>query len=885
MALPGTSFGQNGDAGADVEVPAEAAAPKVRVEAIPVDQIGVRAERTQRMVAELERSLEADDVISQIASSLPERTAAFEQQLARSVAIRAGVPNVVMVDQLRYEWRVIRVDLDAAQAAIDDRATAISRLRDELAGDFEVWTATRAAAVLAAEGSEVVQLIDGTLADLERAREEARKVQGDLASLQGKVAALNESAAAEVEALADLRRGLMGKVLERDQPAIWSADFYGRLTPDGMGDLLREHADREVAALQRFGVQHRERLIVQLVLTVVLIPLMYSARARVRRIEDDDDAVSHMQAVFEGPISLALMISFFVGFWGYEEFPPLAGLVIGAAFLLPAVLMLRRLLEPSFFPLLYLLLVLFFVDRLIDAVAPLPALPRVIFVGEMIAVFLYSRSWHRASLSVDVPVHLRSATNFKWVSIGTRVAMWAAPVVIAAELAGYTAIARLVGGSVLTAGYAAIVLYGSARAIDGLVAWALIVRPFRLSGMAQRQRVVIEQHVKVYTRWVVTGLFFFLVLTKAELADPAWAALQAFWNFEIPLISVGLSFGSIIEFLIVVRLTFAASTFLQFVLDEEVYTRVRMPKGQPYAISTLTHYAVLLIGFVLAVFALGVDVNRFTVLAGAFGVGIGFGLQTIVNNFVSGIILLTEQPVQVGDTVELEGVFGEVQRIGIRSSTVRTWQGAEVIVPNSQLVAEQVTNWTLSDDKRRLEIPVGVAYGTDPERVQAILLRVAGEHLAVIERSGSPGLLHELRRQRARVRAALLDRSARRLHGRSQQSDRGHRAGPARGRASRFPSPSAICTCARCCPKRGRVRRRSRQSMGSGQGVPAKKRPEPGWRGGPGRSQSRPSPACPACPARSHRSAADRRGSRTTEHSIRGSGAWPAVRSALRRGP
>ena len=130
---------------------------------------------------------------------------------------------------------------------------------------------------------------------------------------------------------------------------------------------------------------------------------------------------------------------------------------------------------------------------------------------------------------------------------------------------------------------------------------------------------------------------------------------------------------------------------------------------------------VLILGFAFAAAALGFDANRFTLLAGAFGVGIGFGLQTIVNNFISGIILLTEQPVQVGDTIEMGPVFGEVQRIGIRSSTVRSFQGAEVIVPNADLISQQVTNWTLSDRRRRVEIPVGVAYGSDPTRVLEIL--------------------------------------------------------------------------------------------------------------------------------------------------------------------
>ena len=107
------------------------------------------------------------------------------------------------------------------------------------------------------------------------------------------------------------------------------------------------------------------------------------------------------------------------------------------------------------------------------------------------------------------------------------------------------------------------------------------------------------------------------------------------------------------------------------------------------------------------------------------GIGVGFGLQNIVNNFVSGLILLFERPVRVGDAVQIGDVQGEVRRIGIRATTVRAWEGAEVIVPNSQLVAERVTNWTPADYRRRLDIPVNVAYGSAPDKVIQVLTEVA----------------------------------------------------------------------------------------------------------------------------------------------------------------
>jgi small-conductance mechanosensitive channel len=135
----------------------------------------------------------------------------------------------------------------------------------------------------------------------------------------------------------------------------------------------------------------------------------------------------------------------------------------------------------------------------------------------------------------------------------------------------------------------------------------------------------------------------------------------------------------------------------------------------------------------IAVSAAGIDLSKFALLAGALGVGIGFGLQNIVNNFISGLILIFERPIQIGDVIELSELRGTVNRIGIRSSTIRTFSGAEVIVPNANLISNEVVNWTLSDKMRRIEIPVGVAYGSDPNQVLGILKTLARNHESVLK--------------------------------------------------------------------------------------------------------------------------------------------------------
>jgi small-conductance mechanosensitive channel len=174
------------------------------------------------------------------------------------------------------------------------------------------------------------------------------------------------------------------------------------------------------------------------------------------------------------------------------------------------------------------------------------------------------------------------------------------------------------------------------------------------------------------------------------------------------------------------------SRMIRFVLSEEIFPRIPLPRGVPGAVDVLSRYGIMLLGFFIALAAAGVDLSKVTLLISALGVGIGFGLQNVVNNFVSGLILVFEHPLQVGDPVEVGTIFGEVRKIGFRASVLRTPDGADVVIPNGELIGGKLINWSPSDRLRRISIPVNVAYGTDPARVIEILTEIARKHPAVL---------------------------------------------------------------------------------------------------------------------------------------------------------
>jgi len=292
---------------------------------------------------------------------------------------------------------------------------------------------------------------------------------------------------------------------------------------------------------------------------------------------------------------------------------------------------------------------------------------------------------------------------------------------------GFTGPARSLragAGSVLgfglVFGATALALYGAAL--------ALLASPLlRWLRSAREADPALLRALRLALGIAATGAVIFVTLGNLRLTSTTASAIDALLSTSFEVGAFSVSVAAIAQALGIALATLVLTAVTDFILDREVFPRLKLRPGAGYAIATFIRWLMIIVGVMLALAALGLDMTKVTLIAGALGVGIGFGLQNVVNNFVSGLILIVERPVSVGDLIEIGALTGEIKRIGIRSSSVRTSQGAEVVVPNSELISKEVINWTRSDRRRRYDIDIGVAQGSEPEQVMRLLLEAASE--------------------------------------------------------------------------------------------------------------------------------------------------------------
>jgi potassium efflux system protein len=723
-------------AAADPQPPSSAASPTPTPEPtpIPLAKIPLEAESTLATLQEISGSASKDESgANLIGANLATLAAEIDSRVADDSRLMASSQTLDTLHRMTVIWQTFSDNLSGLSRELADSAKNLDQEIARLNRLQRAWQVSVSAArqpdtppaVLerAQSTSDAVAL---TLKSTEAGRASVLTAQTRLSEEQARV----QTALTSVQ---QLQTTALKSLVVRDSPPIWKSG--SELNKEWESQLGRTSAS-QLKASTAFTERLPSTFLVHALVILVIAAAIQWMRRKIRKSPENIQDLERAMPIFDLPISAAFALSILFVPSIYPQAPRLIQAVMGAVALVPTIKILRKLLHRNFYPILNALIVLYFVGQVRVIAASIVEFARLLFLAEMLggAIFLF---W------LIRTAHLRKAGTEQddRTSAAIRVIAKAGavlfPAALLANIFGYTNLANLLGLVFLRSMFAAAALYSAIRIIEGLIIVGLQVRPLNALRGVRLHREMLQRRTCRILELLAFLFWLNLTLNFFGLQRPLLSAVEATLNASLSIGSLSVSPGRILAFVITVWASILVSRFLRFTLEEDVYRHFRLARGIPYAISTLLHYVVLVVGFFMALGALGIDLTKITIVAGAFSVGVGFGLQNIFNNFVSGIILLFERPIKIGDVVEVGGTVGEVQHIGIRASVIRTAEGSEIIVPNGLLISGQVTNWTFSDRRRAVEVAISVAAGADLQRVTE-LLRNAAASLPGVAKEPAP---------------------------------------------------------------------------------------------------------------------------------------------------
>ncbi len=702
-------------------VPSPTAVAAIEVADIAERAAGLRRELDRVVPRELDTG--AVDTAAVEMPAIETEIATLRLHLADALAEPASLR--VLRDE-RVAWGLLSARLGALDDRLTQLAREISRSRTRVEALRDEWSATLAAVVSRGDPPVVVRQVEEALDTLSRAEGLLGQRLDPVLDALAQVGTLRREVTTAIDTIDRRLKAFGTDLLRPDSPPVWRL-LAAETSHPFRHEPLAATVQGRLAEVGRYALSRGGAIAIQLVVWLALGVWLAAVGRRLGEATAGGRAFENV--VPATPFTASLLMAIAVGIPLHAGAPrgwrELLYVVVLAALTRLAVVALPR--------------------RTLGAVAALAALGGLHWIAYVIPDVHPADRWLWLVVSVLGAVAVPSLArrvlpalgggSGRWVALRSRLprlVSLALGASVAANLAGLVDLAVLVTSGLMISLYNGAVLWMLVRIFDGVV--GIVLR----TGGAGRSRVLRDHGEKVRgvlrrslglvaaVVWAVGTLNAFL------LGSSVLRLVRRVLDAGFTVGSLTVSLGSLLAAVVTVWIAVLVSRVLRFFFEEEVTSRVALPPGVPATMSRLIHYVVVVLGVVVALAAAGIGVGQLAIVLGALGVGIGFGLQNIVNNFISGLILMFERPIRIGDVVQLGALSGVVTSIGIRASTVRTWDGSEVVVPNGTLISNELVNWTLSDTSRRLELPVGVAYGTDPERVLELLVATMRAHERVL---------------------------------------------------------------------------------------------------------------------------------------------------------
>jgi small-conductance mechanosensitive channel len=505
-----------------------------------------------------------------------------------------------------------------------------------------------------------------------------------------------------------------------DAPPLWQArpDASAR-EPVATG--LRRGMAIDIAFARELDAARARFLPALGALAAALLPLMFWLRHRARALVAAGQlGESARQALSRPWAAWLLLVAAGAVLYGLQG-PNLRQQLVMLLAWIPVLALWRRPLRSALGPWAYLSAAFYLLNVLASMLAGHALLYRGVLLGlNLLMLLTVAWSLVRARRAVGPGASGLRLGGWKpvaWLACGVLV------VAAAANVLGNVSMSTMLVTATLESSYAALALYAGSRV--ALALFRVLLTGPTVARLSARYAGSLGPAAVTLGRAALVAAWLIFTLQSFRIFRPVSSFGMTVLTHQFKLGELSLSIGSLVSFAAATWAAFWLARTIRQVLAEDVLPGLSLPRGVGNSVSSLSYYVVLFLGLLAALAAAGFQVGQLTLVLGALGVGIGFGLQDVVRNFVAGMILLFERPIQRGDTVEVAGMAGTVREIGLRATTVTTFDGADVVVPNGMLLADKLVNWTLTGTRRRISVELGTVYGADPRRTVALLESIA----------------------------------------------------------------------------------------------------------------------------------------------------------------
>ena len=694
--------------------------------AIPLPDVAARSEDLKRMLRGISDQLPTQEDLDAAKAALDERDEMLQTRQKAVDELLAGTPNGLELREEENYWRAKQKETGNLRNQLLAWANAAQAGVQQLQAQQPVWNETLLQNESTPDLGPTLDVLKKSVSDLQKVTKHAQDQLRVIVNLQIRAASQDQLAIDALDRLQKAREYVDSRIFERDSLPLWQVEQRRQV---GENKELFQTATNRLMGIRAFVVQTGGAIVFLLIFLLLCLVGAYHLNVRTRGKLPQNHQQAEALHIARHWVALGVLPPLLFAYLLAPLAPlSLVGLVILVSFI-PILILLPPLIQPRFRLLLYCIAAVYTFNAFVAWISFSPTHKREMqFLANVavFAIFAFLVRPKRISRADD-------AGRMTWLRIlGIRVGVAGLGTSLLANLFGYVKLSQFLG---------ILCIYSTFIAISVLTGVKVFTR-LLLEGADRpgaQQLALVRMHHDSIVRWVPrllqwSGILIWLFVTVNLLGVSDWISkgFNDVLGFRIAGGSAGVTLGGVLGFFVILLAGYGISSSVRFLLREELLSHFHLSRGLPELISSMLHYLLLLLVFFFAVNAGGVELNKFTVLTGALGVGVGFGLQNIVNNFVSGLILQFERPIHIGDVLEIDGTTGKVTRIGIRSSTVKTFQGAEVIIPNANFISGKVINWTLSESLRRVELPVGVAYGSDTKLVSKLLEQAATVHESVL---------------------------------------------------------------------------------------------------------------------------------------------------------